>query len=232
MQSLNAPTLQDQTGGIGGALHAGISPSPWYTNWSLWLAVIGIATLLATVVFWLLGRIDWPRRLITYEVIMTSLLTTQLKGLTGDIQIMRDGRVLKDPYVVYIRLDYRSRKDLSSDDFDQGKPILFEFGAQIVNALGGTVTPDAAGAGSTCLSIGPALVRRGRLARVTLLVEGQPRVRVQNPLANVKLKDQSPGAQASRRTRLRAAQGWLVLVAAAAVAIASGVFVFLTAPHH
>src|SRR5690242_3803696 len=104
-----------------------LASDPWYTSGLFWGAVGAIIGLAGLVLGWVLWRFGPPQRRLVYTMPMsTSLLTahTHNFGLeSSDLKITYQGQELADPYVISVRMDSRSRKDISGADFDQKRPI-------------------------------------------------------------------------------------------------------------
>jgi hypothetical protein len=196
---------------------------PWATFWAAAAAVTGVAAIIVAVVLW---RIGAPRRLITYDVpVVTSLLAARVPKLVGPavkVDVLVNGDLVADPYFMELRMQVRSRRDIRASDFDQDRPLVFQLGATVVGGIGyeGTMPIiEEAGknlAGSV-LAIYPRLIRRGDGFRTSLLLDGKPRITVQNSLVNVDVWDQPP----------RRRPPWLLFVIGYAFAVQIPLLTFL-----
>lgn len=76
--------------------------------------------------------------MIAYNTLsVTSLLSTDMPGLANaEIKVMSHGQELKDPYVVKLRVQNRSGRDIADTDFTKDRPMVFDLGAEIVATLG------------------------------------------------------------------------------------------------
>jgi hypothetical protein len=92
----------------------------------------------------------------------------------------------------------RSRRDIRSNDFDQGKPLRFDLGAKLSFASVDTTTTtidydSTLGNTETVITFGPALIGRGQTLRMTIITEGPPHISCPNPpLIGVTIKDHEP----------------------------------------
>lgn len=167
----------------------------WYTS-STFLTIAGIV---AVVVMGVLGafvawRVGAPRKILVYSMPSpTCLVSSESLGPSrADIQVAYQGAELADPYVATLRLDSRSRRDIRSADFDSGKPLVFDLGAEIMAVVGATPAGPIAQAltitGGT-VRLAPLLIRRGTVLRISLLTDGEPQLTCQSPLADVKVEE-------------------------------------------
>src|SRR3977135_4399653 len=86
-----------------------------------------------------------PRRLLTYRIpIATSLLSSNAPGglARDELRIIYRGTELTDPYIVSFYIENQSRSDISSKDFDEKNPLVFDIGASIVSLVGGDHSVD------------------------------------------------------------------------------------------
>lgn len=91
----------------------------------------------------------------------------------------------------------RSRADIKSDDFDDKRPLTFDFGTP-VTLLGAGGSEDHAGfrVVDSSILVGPALIRRGESLSLTLLAREQPVMKSRHTPVEVSLREKR-----SRRTR-------------------------------
>ena len=125
-----------------------LASGPFYTSLFFWTVaspiiclIIGLLTVFVTLGTWRFGP---PRPLLIYNMpVATSLLTMDAPSFghaSSDLKIVYCGHVLTNPYVVRLRVDSQRRKDISSLDFDQEQPVVFDLGAPIhAIASGGCV---------------------------------------------------------------------------------------------
>ena len=194
----------------------------WYTS----VPFLTGASIVAVVVMGALGafvawRVGAPRKMLVYSMSdSTRLVSSEPLGLSrADIQVAYRGAGLTDPYVATLRLDSRSRRDIRSTDFDDGRPLIFDLGVKITAIVGLGPTGPAAEALSiagSSVQLSPFLIRRGRVLRLSLLTEGEPHLTCQSPLADVKVEAYKPRmvltvtVGASRLGLVALAASWLV----------------------
>jgi hypothetical protein len=176
--------------------------APWYTSGAFWagasvvaVVLVGAATVLVT---WLVGV---PKRALLYSVpVETSLLPRYgrfAKNAFSDLEITHGGKKLDDPHIISLRLESASRRDIRSDDFDQGRPLVFHVGAPVVTLLGAGIPlnfpPEGFRIRGDRAEIGPVLIRKKDLLTIDLLTDGRPDLVCESPLIDVSVKERSLG---------------------------------------
>lgn len=152
-----------------------IGAEQWYSSGTFWAAtgvvvtlVIGVATFLVTWV---------PRQRLYYRAPpVTPLLAHGTRGI-ADLEIHYEGRLLTDPHLLEVTLTARGRRDIPSSAFDQGRPLVFDLGAEIIKVLqvrcNSTTSPappvDHEG---RTLRVGPELIGRRQTTTIAVLVDG------------------------------------------------------------
>jgi hypothetical protein len=169
----------------------------WYSSGTLWTALGVVVTLLIGVLTLL---VTWVRRqrLYYWAPPATPLLAPGMRGI-ADLEIRHDGRQLADPYLLEVTLTARGRRDIPSSAFDQGRPMVFDLGDEIVKVLQVRCSPAASLAPpvtheDSTLRVGPELVGRHQTTTISVLVDGdRPRLVCTQPvLAQVTLIPQDP----------------------------------------
>lgn len=164
--------------------------------------VAGVAALVVAVVgvYWARAAVVSGKRLV-WGADIQSLLNQ-----TADSSAVRvlygDDRELAEPYVLRVTLSNRGRKDIRSEDFDQGRPLRFTLShGAIMTALTpldvGTHNVDPS---ANTVSIGPDLIKAGTAQSLTVLTDGRPRVELDAHLADTEVVGASE-IQSSRRNR-------------------------------
>lgn len=202
-----------------------LASGPLYTSGTFW-GVVGVVLALATgavsVVIWRFGP---PRRLLSYSMpVCTSLLSTHSRGFglaSSGLEVNYQGQALSDPYVFTLSVDSRSRKDISSADFDQKRPLEFDVGVPIraiVGDRGSVESPDdvVSISGST-VKIKPMLIHRGQVLQLNLLADGPPHLSCRSHLIDVKVIEQSSEEAQRRRIRIQSISLVVVLIALLAI---------------
>jgi hypothetical protein len=183
-----------------------IAASQWYTSATaltvLTIALVALAVLAlgVTVYQWHAGA---PARQITYSMYGPVLLLPQheitlSKGVLKINYDFEDERGLvsvTDPYLITLRTESKSRRDISSKEFDANKPLVFDLGTRIVARVGessseGTDTSyeDAVTIGERTVEINPCLIRNGPIFSLDLLLSGSPDLTHHSPLIDVKVQ--------------------------------------------
>jgi hypothetical protein len=176
-----------------------IGATPWYSSATFWTgagAAIALLALLVSVVLWFVGS---PRRLLVYGLTSdTPLPSSDARSRVGtepDLQITLSGQALSDPHVASIVVASRSRSDIRSTDFDEGKPLIFDLGAPILKLLdcntGGQAMPQIRVAvDGNKVGIGPSLIHRRQVISLDLLIDGPAVLNCGSPsLADVTIRD-------------------------------------------
>jgi hypothetical protein len=164
--------------------------SPWYSSGTFWAGVGAVAAVLAVIVTIVLWRVGSPRRRLELRILtITPLLSRHGRG--PELSIWAEGAVVSDPYVVIVRLRNRSRRDIRSSDFDQGKFLVLDFQAPIV-ALevdgGARLALDSVRWQSDTAQVGPALIGGRQDIRLTVITDGEPAICWESPLVGVDIE--------------------------------------------
>lgn len=195
----------------------------WYTSALTW-TVIGVAAALlvgaATVyVTWAAAN---PRRVLVYSMpSAASLLTESTPHLAdGDLQVSYQGHELRNPYVVSVRVESRSRKDIRSIDFDQGKPLVLDINIPIVAYLGESTPIEfdskSIRTNGSRIELGPMLIRRRQAIQMEVLADGiKPELSCESPLADVSARPQVADDRKVRRYMVSLVVVFLIAVAGA-----------------
>ena len=191
-----------------------LASEAWYASGIFWGAVTAAVTVAAAVISLIIWRVGPPRRLLTYGIpVATSLLSSNTpSGLArDDLRITYHDTVLSDPYVVSFRIENRSRRDISSKDFDESKPLAFEISADIIGFVGGDRSIENPAKGlqieNNKIKIGPTLITQRQVIACDLLVDGPPQLKCESPLIEVTVREETPedvSAQRSRKNILKA----------------------------
>jgi hypothetical protein len=197
----------------------------WYTSGTLWAVLAVVASLVVGVPTFL---VTWaPRQRLLYGAApATRLLTT---GTSLDnLEIRHRGRPLANPHLLDVTLTNRGRRDIPSSAFDQGRPLVFDVGAAILEVLQvrcdpmSALTPPTRHYGNA-LMIGPELISRSETITISLLVDGDhPGLTCTMPvLAQVTLTPRTPATSTEPASWptvaavATAAAGWAAVAAMA-----------------
>lgn len=204
--------------------------SPWYTSAAFWgaaglvgILAVGAATVLVT---YFIGS---AKRELTYGMqYSSSLLGPFSTSNTRDLKVLYGDEQLRQPNIVWLRLISRGRRDIRSEDFDQGRPILLNVGARIIAVLGSTSDPKRADMpkvaidGKT-LTVGPDLIRKRQTLGFVLLVDGdRPYVSCTARLGDVGVRRQRPDDGMPKRLIWLPIVGGVIGIAATVAGFATG----------
>jgi hypothetical protein len=92
-----------------------------------------------------------------------------------DLKVIYDGAAVKNSHFIELQLVNRGRGDIASTAFDQGMPIRFDLGIDIVKLLQITLEPEEpralkVRADGSVLEIGPGLIHSHQALSITLLI--------------------------------------------------------------
>jgi hypothetical protein len=198
-----------------------IAAEHWYTSAAFQgfvTIILALLTLIATIIPIIIQRRS-SRPWLSYEIRAATPLIQAPAEVSKDLKIVYDGTAVKDPYFIEFRLVNRGRDDIPSDAFDQGMPIRFDFGIDIVKLLQVTLDPDElrspkVKADGSAVEIGPCLIHGHQELSIALLADG-PKITLRHskPLAGVKIK---PVERADSATRgggmtLKTIAGWAAI---------------------
>lgn len=157
-------------------------------------ALVGLATL---VLQYISGRF-WRRFL--YGVSLSARMLN-LPMSRSNLHILWRNKEIDDPYILEISFVYKGGVDVSSSDFDRGRPIIVNVNIPIIDLLEvivhneGMPKPQVKAAGTT-LKVGPDLLRKRQSLTFVLLVDGPcDHLECENPVANVVAKESRHRAQ-------------------------------------
>jgi dipeptidyl aminopeptidase/acylaminoacyl peptidase len=193
-----------QCGGTIGPMPPGAGP--WYSSAALstTLSAAGVLTALAIgVIGFRFLRIPLQRFLV-YSVETNPLLAETSAILDkSELRVIYRGEQLPSPYLISFSIVSRSRIDISGDEFFRDSPLVFDLGTPVT--LLDTKVPeredhadDWFSVEGSNIQIGPAVIRRGKVISLELLANGPPRVKYQNPIAGVRLREEKRGVLGSR----------------------------------
>lgn len=162
------------------------------------LVLAFIATVAATLVFFVVPR--FARASLVYEYDESApVINEHARG--GELVVSYHGDPMADPHIIQLRIENNGKRDIGSGAFDRGKPLMFDFHANIAAILHTTyrppsmMTPDVV-LGQTMLNIGPSLIPGGAVLEYVLLVDGSCRkVDYATPLEGVQVRKRTPTAE-------------------------------------
>lgn len=123
------------------------------------------------------------RKQIQADVSFERLMSSVPDGLS----VSYNGTTVRDPYVLSLAVSNIGKKDVSSKDFDQEEPILFETGSTIVALLGDQDSRiRIAEESASLVEIAAGKIGADSRFRIRVLTDGEPKVKlVANPMIDV-----------------------------------------------
>lgn len=170
----------------------------WYSSGTFWTGAGAAATLvvgLATVAVTYLTR--FARQRLEYNLRTVAPLLSAPDGVRDDLEVRHRGAKLEHPYIAEVVLAGSGRRDIPRTDFDNGDPIRLDLSAPIVELLRVQATDTASATPAppvrvdgSALLVGPALIGRRQRIVITALVEGEPDLCCEAPLANARVRQE------------------------------------------
>lgn len=195
-----------------------------------WTVVGAIAAILALVVAIVIGvatfRRQFPKRELQWTVEKFPLLNSEVFAHAhSGLKVSLDGREVKDPHVVIVRVSSRSRVDIASAAFDAGSAIQFKSSRPIVTTAWSAtsdksiaIEPDESDRTISGFRVPPQLIRRGSTGVLAGIASGEPAITVtRKALIDIDVKQVSPASGTTWRA-------WTGQLAAAALATAAAGF--------
>jgi hypothetical protein len=173
-----------------------LASSNWETA-TIWTPISVIGTLAVSgflvVLTWrLLPRQQW----LFYSVFQTPMLSgmSELTRTQPKIKVIVDEEEIAAPVVVTVRLIPRGAHDIPAASFDQGEPLVIDFGSRVVateegsgSSLGWRRAKSITG---SKVQIAPLLIKKGTTLTFTAIVDGEVNVTVPDPpLTDVKIAE-------------------------------------------
>jgi hypothetical protein len=121
--------------------------------------------------------------------ISTSLLSSN-SAATSELVVMSPNKKIVSPYLTTLVVQNAGDLDVSSEHFDQGRPIVFNLRVpiiKVVNASGRESSAPRYNAEGSSIIIGPDLIRRGTAIKLEVLTDGRPEMVSSDPLIDTSL---------------------------------------------
>ena len=170
------------------------------------------------------------RRVLLYSTpVVTSLLSTDAPHMAeGDIHVMFKDQPLTDPHLVTLRVESKSRKDISDRDFNADKPLVIRLGTSFAAPVSEPTKAlvDKLSIENSDISIGPCLIHRDLVVLLEFVTEGPPHTSHKSQLIDIDVRLDNKDYQ-----RLRQRQVLTYRIAVVLTYILIGVFFNSTAPH-
>jgi hypothetical protein len=137
---------------------------------------------------WRTYRVTRNKRQLLYSMSpLASLLgaAPRSAAVRQNLEVLYDGKPIPRPGVIWLRLRAKGNKDITTNDFDQQRPLVFDFQIPIVDILSVESIPDPASPPvvryeDTRIIIGPDLVRSGSVLSIAMLIDGKE-AKLQSP---------------------------------------------------
>src|ERR1039457_824334 len=176
----------------------------WYLSGTFWAAAgVVVAVLAAVAVVWVTLAVGFPRRRLYFGLRASAPLLAAPAGIRGDLELRHRGTALADPRVVTVELVSRGRRDIPSEAFDSGQPLVLDIGARIVEVLQVTSGPGILPgpritAEGAALKVGPSLIGRRQEITISVLTDdGEPSLACHGPLIDVQVRQRAEGLPAA-----------------------------------
>jgi hypothetical protein len=169
----------------------------WYSSATFWTGagtIVAAVAIVVTVILWFIGSPH--QRLLVYSVSETPLLTGDtLKHVDQELKITLNDQLLTDPHMISLFIESRSRRDIRTVDFEDGRPLALDLGTTILKMLhhetGEAAMPKVqVGIDGSSITIGPGLINRRQVIKVDVLTDAPIEVTCPDPsLADVTIRD-------------------------------------------
>ncbi|MET8910388.1 hypothetical protein [Micromonospora sp. NPDC004551] len=131
------------------------------------------------------------------------------KSSTDRISLLVEvnNRVLETPYLTHVEILVTGRYDIKSSDFDQGQPLVLDFGTLAALASIQFTSAEIVSAEGTKVLVRPTLLKRGAGISFDVITEGSPEVTLASDhIADTKvIPAERPSAAAFWRNQFRQA---------------------------
>jgi hypothetical protein len=192
----------------------------WYSSLTFWTIAGPVVAVLSTLaIVWVTIRVASPKRRLMCAMPVITPLLNSAAGVTGTIEVRRDGQLLTNPRVVELKLASRGRNDIPRSAFDGHRPIRLDIGTPIVQCLSVTTQPDdrtmpEPTIDGTALLIQPTLIGKHQTTVYSLLIDGsEPSLsKPEQTLTDVDIQKRDPDDSTGTR-QLIGALALAVLVA-------------------
>ena len=162
------------------------APGGDWTSWPVWVPLgVIVAVVVGILLIWLTWKLVFSRQRLYYSVLVTPLVAVGGSRFSDKLRIFYGEpddpleKPLSEPVVVSIRLASRSAKDIPTAAFDDRKPLALNLGRPVVAMLGRAA--DNVTSRDSEILVGPGLIRKNQVIRLTVLVDGQPTVEINDP---------------------------------------------------
>ena len=158
----------------------------------LTIAAIAVALLAIIVGVWAVRRWGVRRRRVFYALTSSPLIPALSALPSDDLKVTFKDLEVKDPHIVLIAIENIGPLDVTSNDFDDNRPITFDLNCKFFGLVESThpnFTSVPSIGSNTLIKIRPLLLRRGEVLSVAAIVSGAPNLQADLPLQNTDLLD-------------------------------------------
>ncbi|MET0702356.1 MAG: hypothetical protein ABWY93_22100 [Mycobacterium sp.] len=110
------------------------------------------------------------------------------------ISLRYDDTVVADPHLLTAVVECLGPKDITSADFDQGKPLRIAFGVPMIALLRCDGLDVAEQYRATSIDVPPTLLPKGKTFIVSAITDGAPHAHVDAALIDTDVRDTKPAA--------------------------------------
>ncbi|MCP2250221.1 hypothetical protein LX86_009012 [Lentzea aerocolonigenes] len=148
---------------------------------TLSVAALGVLVALAGAFFAWRALFPPRRRLTVTEQSVVSMLSNASHEMTG-VEVTRGGQKLVDPHIVSVTVNNAGRHAVTSDHFDQGRPVVIDLGVPVIEVIkscyGGKsgFVDVRCSVNGTAVALGPDLLPRKSELVVQVLTSGRPKL--------------------------------------------------------
>jgi hypothetical protein len=140
--------------------------------------VAAIAAVVAIPVTLLVYRLSQERKHLDYEFISgVRLLANEATRLAGELELRFRNSIIKDPYLLLVRLINTGNKPLEQEDFEQ--PVRIELDAPVLSAWIAKADPEElippVEWQATTVEVSAALFNKGDWIALGVLTDGEPK---------------------------------------------------------
>ena len=186
-------------------------------DWTIFWAIIAVLLAAAGLaVSGFIYRRQNPKRKLRYGLSQSQLL----RVASNQIKILFEDKVVHNAYSTALYIYSESRADIGSNSFDSGRPLIFDFGDDIISASVTSRNSLEYEIEGSVLRIPPQLIRKRTGASFTLIHDGRTRLCiVSNPLIDIEV-DGGADAQLQPPRGTRALTALLIAASSMAVVVA------------
>ena len=156
------------------------------------ITALVVAVVAIPVTIWATRRWGNRRAVLTYALESVPLLPGDDQSLLLEVRYL--GVPIPDPHLLTVTFRNTGPKDIPSDSFDAGKPIVIRFTAKSYGVTASAGQPDwyapgpDASSGEAKVELRPRLLKRGQSWSLSMIVQGPVEPVIESPLVETDLK--------------------------------------------